>query len=354
MKHRFWMVIFTILIAAGMLLGSARLLQATELDPGAQTETPEGDSPEQEPTDPEKDPEEGSTEELKPVVQQKTILAGQTSYIRKYERGKTITLNVTSNGNGDLNYLTSNRKVATVSSAGKVTLTGVGQCTITVNAEETEEYTAAKKSITITVWKRVIRTNYSSSYKSSRYYRRLKNLQLLDNTRENILKVAASQIGYHESNSRGNLRGSQKGKRNYNEYGRYYGNNGVPWCAIFVSWVARQNGISRSVVPKYCAVRSYYSYYRHRGRTHSWTSVRKRRYLPKEGDIILYSYSRGATTHHIGYVESAKYKFGKFYITTVEGNTKDAVRRVKMTLKKNNTSGKIGGQYITAFASPRY
>lgn len=336
MKKRYWIVAATMIMAISMMFAWSFNTRAQEVEPETEQTVAEEEY------------------EPEPVEKMETLLTGQEAYSRKQSSGKTITLDIGTTGDGELSYRSSNRKIATVSPAGIVTIKGIGICEITVTAAETENYEAAEKTITIRVWKPVQKLTYSTSYKKSKFYKNLKKLELCGTTRENIVAVAASQLGYHESNSRKDLKGTHKGKRNYNEYGRFYGYNGVPWCAIFVSWVARENGISRSVVPKYCAVRQYYSYYRNRGLTHNWNSVVKRRYLPQVGDIILYSYSRGATTHHIGYVESAEYKFGKFHITTVEGNTKDAVRRVNMTLKKNNTSGKIGGMYITAFASPKY
>lgn len=351
MKKRLWIVTATMIMAICMLFTWSIITWAEETEPGTEITETEGETENEGDSGEEQDPGELEPE---PVVKTVTELSGQSSYSRKYSFGRKVTLNVKTTGDGILHYTSSNKKVATVNEAGIVTLKGVGCCEITVTAEETEFSEAAEKTVDFRVWKRAKKLTYSSSYKRSKFYKRLKNLELLDDTRDNLVAVAASQLGYHESNSSRDLKGTHKGKRNYNEFGRYYGNNGVPWCAIFVSWVARENGISLAKVPKYCAVRSYYSYFRKRGRIHSWSSVRKRRYLPKPGDIILYSYSRGATTHHIGYVESAEYKFGKFYINTIEGNTDNAVRRVKMKLKKNNTRGKIGGMYITAFASPRY
>ena len=41
-----------------------------------------------------------------------------------------------------------------------------------------------------------------------------------------VLKVAASQIGVKESPA-----GSNRSK-----YGKWFGLNGVPWCAIFLDW----------------------------------------------------------------------------------------------------------------------
>ena len=50
-----------------------------------------------------------------------------------------------------LSYKSSNTKVATVNSTGKVTLKGPGKATITITAAATSNYNAASKSITITV-----------------------------------------------------------------------------------------------------------------------------------------------------------------------------------------------------------
>ena len=50
-----------------------------------------------------------------------------------------------------LSYKSSNTKVATVNSAGKVTLKGPGKATITITAAATTNYNAASKNITITV-----------------------------------------------------------------------------------------------------------------------------------------------------------------------------------------------------------
>ncbi|MGN0465464.1 MAG: S8 family serine peptidase [Lachnospiraceae bacterium] len=54
-------------------------------------------------------------------------------------------------GNGKLSYVSSNNKVATISSQGKVTIKGIGKTTITITAAETSNYKKATKKITITV-----------------------------------------------------------------------------------------------------------------------------------------------------------------------------------------------------------
>ena len=54
-------------------------------------------------------------------------------------------------GTGKLTYKTSNKKVATVNSSGKVTLKAIGVCTITVSLAESAQYKAATAKVTLTV-----------------------------------------------------------------------------------------------------------------------------------------------------------------------------------------------------------
>jgi hypothetical protein len=65
---------------------------------------------------------------------------------------KTGTIKV-SGSKGKLSFTSSNKAVATVDSAGKVTAKGAGTAKITINAEETNNYEAATKEITVTVSK---------------------------------------------------------------------------------------------------------------------------------------------------------------------------------------------------------
>ncbi|MDO4978298.1 MAG: CHAP domain-containing protein [Eubacteriales bacterium] len=281
-------------------------------------------------------------------------LSGTASYSLQYKSKKKFTLNVKSSGTATLKYSSNNTSVAKVSSKGVVTLTGVGKCVITVISPANSRYASTSKSIRVSSWKRAKSIGYSASYKRSKFYKNLRNLKLLNNKRDNIISIANSQVGYREGNSSKVLTGAKKGSHNYTEFGRYYGLNGEPWCAIFVNWVARETGISYSVVPKRCAVRDYYSFFRSRGLAHPWSQVRTGSYKPKKGDIIFYSYSPGDTTHHIGYVESCSYTVNSLTLNVIEGNAKDAVCHITMTLKRANASGKIRDFYITGIASPRY
>ena len=67
-------------------------------------------------------------------------------------KGKTKTLKVTG-AKTKVTYSSSNKKVATVNSKGKITAVKKGTCYITVKAAKSSNYKAASKKIKVTVKK---------------------------------------------------------------------------------------------------------------------------------------------------------------------------------------------------------
>lgn len=296
--------------------------------------------------------------ETKVTVQKQTqtITLPKTTITKKFVKGNTFSLGAKASAGGKLTYKSSNTAVATVTAKGKVKMKKSGKVTITIKAAKTDTAKAASAvTVTISLYHRAKSLSPSSSYRSGKYYKALMALKLSGTARANMLAIAKSQIGYHESNSSGKLAGTSSGGSNYTEFGRYYGYNGVPWCAIFVNWCARENGVSTSVIPKYCAVRDYYSFYHRKGQHYyTWSKVRQQKYTPRKGDLILYSNTLGGTTHHIGYVLKATYTKKYVTLVTVEGNTSDQVKKVTMKMSRSSTSGKTGGHYINGIAAPKY
>ena len=118
--------------------------------------------------------------------------------------------------------------------------------------------------------------------------------------REQIMQVAAGEIGYKEY------------QNNNNKYGVWFGMNNQPWCAIFVSWCAAQIGVlgannQSGIIPRTAWVPDYQTYYSGKGLYRP-----KGSYTPKGGDIILYG-----SNSHVGLVEQVSN--GK--VITIEGNT---------------------------------
>jgi peptidoglycan hydrolase-like protein with peptidoglycan-binding domain len=97
---------------------------------------------------------------------------------------------------------------------------------------------------------------------------------------------------------------------NIQEFGQWYGMNGVPWCAIFVSWCFA-NGGSKSF-----ARRSRWAYVpyvlndAHAAR--NGLSVTK---APEAGDLVLFDWDSDGVCDHIGIVEKPS------PLVTIEGNT---------------------------------
>lgn len=85
---------------------------------------------------------------IEPDKLSQTIATAKTSY------SKSITDNpffVYASAETALTYKTSNSKIVTVNSNGKVTIKGIGKATITVTAVETSRYEKAVKKVTVTV-----------------------------------------------------------------------------------------------------------------------------------------------------------------------------------------------------------
>ena len=139
-----------------------------------------------------------------------------------------------------------------------------------------------------------------------------------------FIKVARSQLGYKEQ------------PENLNKYGKWYGMNGVAWCAIFVSWCAQQAGIIDTIVPRYHWCENGVAFYKNRGRYRTRSSG----YIPKAGDVIFFRNPLATNSFHTGIVEYVSIDSTGTKIHTIEGNdTNDAVGRHTYS----STYAKIGG-----------
>jgi CHAP domain-containing protein/putative peptidoglycan binding protein len=116
--------------------------------------------------------------------------------------------------------------------------------------------------------------------------------------RKAAVKLAKSKIGTVET------------PVNIQEFGQWYGMNGVPWCAIFVTWCFA-NGGSKSF-----ARRSRWAYVpfvlndAHAGK--NGLSIAR---APESGDLVLFDWDSDGVCDHIGIVEKPS------PLVTIEGNT---------------------------------
>lgn len=158
----------------------------------------------------------------------------------------------------------------------------------------------------------------SEPYRKSMYYTKLKNVVLTGNYHADIARVALSQVGYHEGNSDSELGGGNTtGNDNYTEYGYWYGLQDA-WCAMFISWCARQAQIPKNIIRN-----STFATTSDFGLEFRWKSE----YTPSIGDLIIFDYAPynmvdpGEHGDHVGLVVNVDDE--KVY--TVEGNAGNSV-----------------------------
>ena len=162
---------------------------------------------------------------------------------------------------------------------------------------------------------------------------------------EDLIGVAATQVGYREGNSSSQLAGTVAGSENYTKYGQWYGINPGAWCAMFVSWCANQAGISTSVIPKHASCDVGMNWFKNQGRwgwSKYWGNYQgKTVYTPVRGDIIYFGNGNLSDSTHVGIV----YKVDSTYVYTIEGNTSN-----KCAYKQYS----LGNDYIYGYGHPAY
>ena len=156
-----------------------------------------------------------------------------------------------------------------------------------------------------------------------------------------LVNIASKEVGYQGRNSRGT------GQGDYTKYGVWMNNNGVQWCAEFVSWCVNKSNISTSIIPKTASTKSMIS---NSNSYHSFNFSNM-----KAGDVIFFS-SNGyySGVHHVGIISAINRSSGQ--ITVIEGNTSsDQVKENTYTVNKSN--GKIiqgyKGEYFLGYISVR-
>jgi peptidoglycan hydrolase-like protein with peptidoglycan-binding domain len=130
---------------------------------------------------------------------------------------------------------------------------------------------------------------------------------------DDIVNVALAEEGYTESSGK------------INKYGEWFGNNGVDWCAIFISWCAWQAGISSDIIRHDNAwagdmegsekVGNFGGYY------YPKSYVTTGNFTPQRGDIVYYD--GGEINNSSGHVEIViDYDPDNYSIDSIGGNTK--------------------------------
>lgn len=125
---------------------------------------------------------------------------------------------------------------------------------------------------------------------------------------DTLLSVARGQIGYSRWDDPET--GTKYGRWYAEKYGpAWLGGNGVPYCAMFVSWVFDRAGVKVKWLPDtYCP--SIHSRIESADDDYSSKNA-------KPGDVVLFDWQHDGEDDHVGIVEE---NTGS-YLVTIEGNT---------------------------------
>ena len=128
----------------------------------------------------------------------------------------------------------------------------------------------------------------------------------MSNDAASVLSVARGQIGYSRWSDpeAGTRYGRWYAKKTGNSY---YGQSGVPYCAMFASYVFDKAGASCAGLPgAYCPTMLSAA---------SGHTVTKKQARP--GDVVYFDWGGDGVVDHVGIVEANNGS----YLTTIEGNT---------------------------------
>ena len=150
-----------------------------------------------------------------------------------------------------------------------------------------------------------------------------------DDALSDILKFAATQIGYKEE------------ENGYTKYGASFGNETMDWCCAFVSWCALQAEISVNTIPQETSCTSMQNAFISK-KLYVNSISQGSTYIPQPGDLVFFAHSSSKDApDHIGIVEKSTNE----KITVIEGNFSNKVAR---------TSYKTDSKLIIGFATPDY
>lgn len=142
-----------------------------------------------------------------------------------------------------------------------------------------------------------------------------------------MIAVAASQLGYTE------------GSNNDTIFGKLYGLNRQPWCAMLLAWARGPAGCTK-VIPRFAYTPAGAQWFRDRGQ---WGKT------PRVGAIVFYDTAGLGRISHVGIVDQV---FADGSWTSIEGNTNAAGSREGRVVRrqKRRTVGTSRG----GFGYPAY
>ncbi len=145
---------------------------------------------------------------------------------------------------------------------------------------------------------------------------------------DDVINVARSQLGFVEAPP-----GS-----NRSPYGKWYGMDGQPWCAMFVSWCAGRAGAA-GLIPKHAFTPSGAAWFKERNQ---WGSA------PRRGAVVYFRWPSMNRIAHVGIVESVR---ADGAVVAIEGNTDTAGGRTGGRVMRQVRRAHVAGYGYPAYAS---
>jgi len=135
-----------------------------------------------------------------------------------------------------------------------------------------------------------------------------------------VTNIAKSQIDYQETGNNDTM------------YGKWYGLNNQPWCAIFVSWCYDQASLVKTVAAQnkkgFASCDAGLKWF-----------VKQNKLIPvgdaQEGDIVFFQFDNDAQPDHVGIVVKNMKRIKT--LRTIEGNTSS---------DNNGSQSNGGGVYL--------
>ena len=144
---------------------------------------------------------------------------------------------------------------------------------------------------------------------------------------EDVLTVAASQIGYTENYNNSVIAEDGKTRLGYTRYGHWFGYPYGDWCAMFGAFCLNYADVPTDAVPYAAGVETWIEMLREKDMLESAYS-----YVPKPGDLIFIA-DDGAIPNHMGIVSSYTSTGDNTGLAQIiQGNKDDAVKTVELVV----------------------
>ncbi len=141
-----------------------------------------------------------------------------------------------------------------------------------------------------------------------------------------LIEVAMSQVGYYRPEGE-------------TKYGKWYGYPNDAWCAMFISWCAKEADISTDIIKKFCRCSKEAEWFMTINR---WKEPGE--HTPQAGDIIFFD--NDIRINHVGIVTGSK----DGYVYCIEGNHANSVNVTRHSL----TDDKITGYGVPDYTGEGY